>query len=180
VTEASLPVGGDDLDAGIRDLCLRSFDLLVSPRAAEQVKIEIGSAWPEREEDKLQLTGRDISNGMERTVVLTSSEVAGAIAEPLRRSVRAVANCIVDSPPDLANDLVAQGIHLVGEAGQLDGYAKRLATSTGIPVHLSASPGRAAVVGAARCAQELKGRSSGRSSPRRPGGPASRGPRARG
>lgn len=154
VTEASLPVGGDDIDRAIRDLCSRSFDLVISPAVAERVKIEIGTAWLDAE-SKVELTGRDISNGTERTVVLSSSEVAGVIAEPLRAMLSAAAECIIESPPDLANDLLSRGLHLCGEAALLKGFARRLATATGIPVHLAASPGRVAVVGAAMCLREL-------------------------
>ncbi len=156
VTEASVPVGGGDIDAAVRELLCRSFDLVVSPEAAERAKIAIGSAWPEREA-KIELVGRDVANGIERRVVLTSSEVAAAAADRLRTCVNAAVDCIVAAPPDLANDLLARGLHLVGSGGRLSGLARKLATAAGIPVHLAPNPGRAAVLGAARCLNELGG-----------------------
>jgi rod shape-determining protein MreB len=155
VTERSVRTAGEDIDRAIRDLCLRSFDLVVSLETAEAVKKRLATAWPEAEA-KIELTGRDVSNGMERTVVLSSSEVAGAIAEPLRAMLAAATQCIVEAPPDLANDLLTQGLHLAGEGALLRGYARRLATTTGIPVHLAAAPALAAVTGAAICLRQLK------------------------
>ncbi len=159
VTEASVPLGGEDLDRAVRELCLRSFDLVISPAAAEQVKIDIGTAWPTTEE-KIEIAGRDVSNGMQRTVVLSSSEVSGALADPLRTMIAAAVDCIVTSPPDLANDLLSRGLHLCGEGALLTGYARKLATATGIPVHLARAPGRSAVLGAAVCLSDLQRRAA--------------------
>ncbi|MGH9298926.1 MAG: rod shape-determining protein [Acidimicrobiales bacterium] len=150
VTEASVPLGGEDMDHAIRELCLRSFDLVIAKSVAEQVKFAIGTAWPE-EEEKVEVSGRDVSNGTVRTVVLSSSEVSGATGEQVRRIVATVVECIVTSPPDLANDLLARGLHLAGNGSRLRGLARRLATTTGIPVHLGERPDHAAVLGAARC-----------------------------
>jgi rod shape-determining protein MreB len=156
VTEASLPLGGGDLDRVIRAMCLRSFDLVVSPAVAEQLKVGIGAAWP-RAEAKMEVSGRDASNGMVRAVVVSSSDVTTAMSDVVRAMVGAAVGCIVEAPPDLANDLLARGLHLAGEAGHLDGFPRRLATAAGIPVHISEDPGRAAVVGAAQCLREVIG-----------------------
>lgn len=154
VTEACVPVGGDDLDRAVREACIRSFDLVVSPAVAEAVKAEVVTAWPEREQ-KMEVTGRDASNGMARTVVMSSSELAAATAETVRSMVDAVIACIVSTPPDLANDLLARGLHLAGGSSLLRGLAHRVASDAGIPVHISEAPWRAAVLGAARCIREL-------------------------
>ncbi|MHB1988244.1 MAG: rod shape-determining protein [Acidimicrobiales bacterium] len=156
VTQVSVPIGGDDLDRDVRELCVRSFDLVVNMAVAEQIKLAIASAWPATE-TKIELTGRDVSNGIVRTIVISSSEVQAAIADHVRAMVAAAVECIVTAPPDLANDLIARGLHLAGDASLLAGYSRRLATATGIPVHLAEDPGRAAVLGAARCLREVKG-----------------------
>jgi rod shape-determining protein MreB len=160
VTEASLPVGGSDLDRAIREMCLRSHDLLLSPAVAEQVKLAIATAWPAPER-KVEVSGRDSSNGMVRSVAVSSSEVAAAIDDPVRAMVGAAVKCIVEAPPDLANDLLSRGLHLAGEGGLLGGFTRRLATETGIPVHVAERPGEAAVLGAARCQRDLSGRRPG-------------------
>ena len=150
VTEASIPLGGEDLDNSIRELALRSFDLVLSPEIAERVKFAIGSAWPGPEK-KVEVPGRNAWNGQARNIVLSRSEVAGALSDIVQAMVRAPLDCLVTSPPDLANDLLARGLHLVGEGSQVAGFARRLATETGMAVHRVDDPGSAAVIGAARC-----------------------------
>ncbi|MDA8038139.1 MAG: rod shape-determining protein [Actinomycetota bacterium] len=154
VTGASVPVGGGDFDEAIRQLCERSFDLVIDTGTAEAVKLAIGTAWPSLE-DKVEVRGRDASNGEPRAVVLSRGEVATALAEQVDAVVRAAVGCITTSPPDLANDLLARGLHLAGSGGLLDGFSQRLATATGIPVHLVDEPGLAAVRGASRCLKVL-------------------------
>lgn len=154
VTEASVPVGGDDLDRAVRDLLVRSFDLVVGRETAEQVKIAIAAAWPSSE-TKLEVVGRDAMNGMSRAVVVSTSEATVAVTDHVKTMVQAAVDCIVTAPPDLANDLLARGLHLAGRGALLTGFARKLATSTGIPVHLAEDPGRTAVLGAARCLREL-------------------------
>ncbi|MHB8457191.1 MAG: rod shape-determining protein, partial [Acidimicrobiales bacterium] len=170
VTEVSIPVGGEDLDRAVRELCVRSFDLVVSPAVAEQVKMGLARAWPGGE-TKMEVTGRDVSNGMVRTVVISSSEVTTAISEPVRAMVQAAVKCIVTTQPDLANDLLTQGLHLAGRAGLLTGYARQLATATGIPVHAADDPGRAPVMGAVYCLRERSEASAKRRVSRPPAAP---------
>ena len=154
VTEASIAVGGSDFDAAVRLLLERSFDLVIDRETAEVVKCTIGTAWQSTEE-KVEVHGRSSANGEPRTVVLSRSEVATAMAEHVESVVRACVGCITSAPPDLANDLLSRGLHLAGRGGLLDGFSKRLAAAAGIPVHLVESPGLAAVTGAARCLKVL-------------------------
>jgi len=161
VTEASLPLGGSDFDEAIRQLCQRSFDLVLPFGAAESIKLAIGSAWP-ADERKVEVRGRDLGNGMPRVVVLSRAEVATVLAEHVDAIVRAAVGCITDSPPDLANDLLNRGLYLAGGGALLDGFARRLATAAGIPIHLVSSPETVAVEGAARA---LRAMSSATSAP---------------
>jgi rod shape-determining protein MreB len=154
VTEASVALGGADFDDAIRLMCERSFDLVIDRDTAEAVKRSIGAAWPAVEE-KVEVAGRDSSSGSPRAVVLSRSEVATAIGEHVDAVVRAAVGCITAAPPDLANDLIARGLHLAGCGGLLDGFSRRLASATGIPVHLVENPGLAAVTGASRCLKAL-------------------------
>jgi len=149
VTEASLMVGSDDFDEAIRHLCLRSFDLVLAPGIAESIKLAIGSAWP-ADEKKVEVRGRDLGNGSPRTVVLSRSEVATVLADLVDVIIDAAVGCITESPPDLANDLLARGLNLAGGGSLLDGFARRLATAAGIPIHQVSSPESVAVLGAAR------------------------------
>lgn len=156
VTEACVPAGGDDLDRAVRDALVRSFDLVVSPAAAEAVKAEVVTAWPEGEL-KMEVAGRDVSNGMTRTVVVGSSELSAGTTETIRAMVEAVVSCIVNAPPDLANDLLSRGLYLAGGTSLLRGLGRRLAADAGIPVHVAEVPWRTAVLGASRCLRELAG-----------------------
>jgi rod shape-determining protein MreB len=159
VTEASLPVGGNDFDEAIRHLCQRSFDLVLPPGAAESIKIAIGSAWP-ADEKKVEVRGRDLGSGRPRTVVLSRDEVAIVLSEHVEAIMRAAVRCITESPPDLANDLLTRGLYLAGGGGLLDGFARRLATATGIPIHLVSSPQTVAVDGAARALRAMGSKGS--------------------
>jgi rod shape-determining protein MreB len=150
VTHASVPVGGGDFDGAIRRLCARDFELAIDPATAEDIKRAIGSAWVE-EDDKVEVRGRDVSTGIARSIVIARTEVADAIAPRVERILAAAVFCITSSPPDLANDLLNRGLYLAGGGALLSGFAQRLASSTGIPVHLVENPERCAVTGAVEC-----------------------------
>jgi rod shape-determining protein MreB len=152
VSVKAVPIGGGDFDEEIRQLCIRSFELLIDIRTAEEVKRLIGSAWPSKEREA-EVTGRDLSSGRPRSIVLSSSEVADAMSRDVDTIVNAAVRCITDAPPDLANDLLNRGLHLAGGGGLLDGFARRLATATRIPVHLVPDPIGATAAGAARYLQ---------------------------
>ncbi|HEV8063461.1 MAG TPA: rod shape-determining protein [Acidimicrobiales bacterium] len=149
VTEASVLVGGRDFDDAIRGLLKSSFDLHISSELAEQIKMAIGTAWPD-EEKKVEVAGRDMGNGRARTVTLSTSEVAGVLFPHVEAIVAATVDCITSSPPDLANDLLTRGLYLAGGGALLGGFARRLATAAGIPTHLVNDPELVTVLGAAR------------------------------
>ncbi len=150
VTHASVPFGGGDFDEAIRLLCARQLDLVIDWRTAEGIKCAIGSAWVE-DDDKVEVRGRDASSGIVRSVVISRAEVADAIAPRVDRILAAAVSCISAAPPDLANDLLNRGLYLAGGGALLNGFAQRLATATGIPVHLVEEPERCAISGAAVC-----------------------------
>jgi rod shape-determining protein MreB len=150
VTHASVPLGGGDFDEAIRWHCARQLDLLIDLPTAEGVKCTIGSAWVE-DDDKVEVRGRDASNGIVRSVVISRSEVADAIAPRVERILAAAVACISSAPPDLANDLLNRGLYLAGGGALLTGFAKRLASAAGIPVHLVEAPERCAISGAMIC-----------------------------
>jgi rod shape-determining protein MreB len=149
VTQASVPFGGGDFDEAIRQLCARQLDLVIDSATAEGIKCAIGSAWVE-DDDKVEVRGRDASNGIVRTVVISRTEVADAIAPRVDRILAAAVECI-SSAPDLANDLLNRGLYLAGGGALLTGFSQRLASATGIPVHLVEEPERCAISGAALC-----------------------------
>ena len=150
VTHASVPVGGGDFDEAIQRLCARDFELAIDLATAEAIKYAIGSAWVE-EDDKVEVRGRDVSSGIVRSAVITRTEVADAMAPRVDRILAAAVSCITSAPPDLANDLLNRGLYLSGGGALLSGFGKRLASTTGIPVHLVENPERCAIAGAVLC-----------------------------
>lgn len=166
VTNASVPLGGGDFDEAIRRYCSRRLDLVIDAPTAEGVKCTIGSAWVE-DDDKVEVRGRDASNGIVRSVVLSRTEVAGVIAPTVDRILKAAVACISSAPPDLANDLLNRGLYLAGGGALLAGLAQRLASATGIPVHLVEAPERCAIDGAVACLAEMRHSSESLSHPRR-------------
>jgi rod shape-determining protein MreB and related proteins len=166
VTHASVPIGGGEFDDAIRRYCARHLELIIDAGTAEGIKCTIGSAWVE-DDDKVEVRGRDASNGIVRFVVISRTEVADAIAARVDRILAVAVSCIASAPPDLANDLLNRGLYLSGGGALLTGFAQRLASATGIPVHLVEAPERCAISGAVLCMTETGHRTASVSRPRR-------------
>lgn len=148
----STPVGGDDLDEAVRASLLQAFDVLVERAVAREVKERLGRAWPGGEEDKVEVVGRDASNGRVRRVVVTGEEVASVLEPVVENVVRTALRAITAAPADLANDLLASGLYLAGGTASLSGLDRRVAHAAGVPVHVVEDGGLAALRGALRCA----------------------------
>lgn len=144
-------LGGFDIDAAIQHYIRREYGIAVGEQTAEQIKVTIGSAWPVQEDVNAEVRGRDLVSGLPKTVLLTPAEVREAIAEPIGTIVDSVIACLGSAPPELAQDLIEQGIHLVGGGGMLAGLDERLARETAVDVHLVDAPLECVVLGAGRC-----------------------------
>ena len=118
--------------------------------------MSIGSASSVDDSVKAEVRGRDMMTGLPKTVILSPEEVREAIDEQVRAIVDSVVQCLGQAPPELAQDLIHQGIHLVGGGGMLHGLDQRLANETGIPVHLVDAPLECVVVGAGRCIESYE------------------------
>lgn len=144
-------LGGFDIDAQIQTYIRREYGIAIGEQTAEQIKVTIGSAWPVREDINAEVRGRDLISGLPKTVLLTPAEVREAISEAVGTIVDSVIACLGAAPPELAQDLIAQGIHLVGGGGMLAGLDVRLAHETAVDVHLVDAPLECVVLGAGRC-----------------------------
>lgn len=144
-------IGGFDIDASIQTFIRREYGIAIGEQTAEQIKITIGSAWPVAEEFNAEVRGRDLVSGLPKTILLTPAEVRDAIDEPVSAIVDSVVTCLGAAPPELAQDLIGQGIHLVGGGGMLKGLEQRLSVETEVDVHLVEAPLEAVVLGAGRC-----------------------------
>lgn len=140
VSSKSVRTAGDELDEAIISYVKRAFNLAIGDRTAEQVKIEIGSAYPLEQEMDMVIKGRDLISGLPRSAVITSEEVRTAIAEPVKEIVEAIKLTLEASPPELAGDAMERGIYLAGGGALLRGLDKLIAKETLIPVHIANDP----------------------------------------
>jgi rod shape-determining protein MreB and related proteins len=147
----AIRVGSFDIDASIQAFVRREYGIAIGERTAEEIKITIGSAYPTEAEMKVEVRGRDLMTGLPKTVILSPEEVRDAIEEQVGAIVDSVIKCLGEAPPELAQDLISQGIHLVGGGGLLRGLDRRLQEETAIPVHLVDAPLECVVLGAGRC-----------------------------
>src|SRR4051795_10978977 len=133
VTAQSVRVAGDELDDAILQFLKKEFSLAVGERTAEEIKLHMGSAWPLDEELTADIRGRDLISGLPRTLELTTEQVREAIAEPVAAIVDAVKTTLDKTPPELAADIMQQGITITGGGALLAGINRRLAHETGMP-----------------------------------------------
>jgi len=143
--------GGFDLDAAVQAYVRTTYGVAIGERTAEAVKMVIGSAYPYDDEQDAEIRGREIATGMPRTIVLTPAEVRRAVEVHVAEIIEAAATCLGETPPELAQDIMFQGIHLVGGGSLLRGMPQRLADSTSVPVHLVDAPLECVVLGAGQC-----------------------------
>jgi len=149
-------VGSFDIDTAIQAHVRREWGIAVGERTAEEIKLVIGSAAATDGEVCAEVRGRELMSGLPKTVVLTPEEIREAIAEPVGAMVDSVVSCLAQAPPELAQDLIVEGIHLVGGGGMLRGLAKHLESETAVPVHLVDSPLETVVLGAGVCIESFQ------------------------
>jgi rod shape-determining protein MreB and related proteins len=151
----AIRVGGFDVDNAIQTYVRREYGIAIGERTAEEIKVAIGSAWPAPEAVKAEVRGRDLMTGLPKTIILAPEEVRDAIDEHVGAIIDSVVKCLTDAPPELAQDLISQGIHLVGGSGMLSGLDRRLSEETSLPVHLVDAPLECVVLGAGRCIEQF-------------------------
>jgi rod shape-determining protein MreB len=136
----SIRVGGDDMDEAIINHLKRTYNLLVGEQRAEKVKIQIGSAAPLKEELAIEVSGRDTISGLPRRVVVTSEEIREALREPVAAIIDAVTRTLEKAEPELAADLIDNGVNICGGGSLLRGMDTVLANATGLKVKRAEDP----------------------------------------
>ena len=126
VVSQSLRVGGDEMDEAIINHIKREYKLLIGQQTAEEIKLEIGSAYDMREELQAEVRGRDMLTGLPKTVVLSSEEVRRALDEPVQQIVEAIKSTLDKTPPELAADIMDRGIVMAGGGALLTNFDERL------------------------------------------------------
>ena len=142
VQSKSLRIGGDKFDEAIVRYVRRSHNLLISERFAEDLKISIGSAFPRglKENRYMEMRGRDLVNGLPKSIRLSTMECCEALQEPLAAIVAAVKEVLEHMPPELSADIMDRGIVLTGGGALLHGLDVRLSYETGLPVRIAEDP----------------------------------------
>jgi rod shape-determining protein MreB len=140
VVSQSLRVAGNKLDEAIIRHIRRVYNLMIGERTAEEIKITIGSAYRLEQELVMEIRGRDLINGLPKTVKITSEEVREALAEPLQSIIEAVKAVLEKTPPELAADIIDRGVILTGGGALLRGFDTLLGEITGIPVIVADDP----------------------------------------
>lgn len=158
VQSRSVRVGGDEIDDAVVGYLRRAHNLYIGERTAEDTKIELGSAYPLKQEVSMQIRGRDLVTGLPRSVVVSSDELRMAIAEPVVAIIEAVKFALEETPPELAADVYDNGITLAGGGALLKGMPQRLADETEVPVHIAEDPLACVAIGAGKAVELMNSR----------------------
>jgi rod shape-determining protein MreB and related proteins len=156
VVSQSLRVGGDEMDEAIVSHIKKEYKLLIGQQTAEEIKLEVGSAFQLREEVQAEVRGRDMLTGLPKTVVLSSDEVRHALEEPVAQIIDAIRSTLDKTPPELAADIMDRGIVLAGGGALLTGLDERLRHETQMPTQLAESPLTCVAVGSGRSLEVLE------------------------
>ncbi len=140
VSSKSVRVGGDKFDEAIINYIKKKYNLLIGERTAENIKIQIGSAFPLEVEESISIKGRNLLNGLPENIELGSEEVREALNEPLESVLDAVRVTLEKTPPELAADIIDQGITLTGGGALLRNLDQLISQETGMPVHVAENP----------------------------------------
>ena len=156
VTAQSLRVAGDELDEAVVSYLKKEFSLAVGERTAEEIKIQMGSAWPFEQEMTAEIRGRDLISGLPRTISLSTDHVREAIAEPVAAIIDSVRTTLDKTPPELAADIMHEGITITGGGALLAGIDRRLAHETGMPINIAPDPLFSVVIGSGRALENIE------------------------
>lgn len=141
VTSRSVRVAGDEFDSSIINYIKKKYNLLIGQRTAENIKIAIGSAYPYADnEPSMDIKGRNLLNGLPENITVTSEEIREALSEPLSHVIEAIKVTLEKTPPELAADIIDQGIMLAGGGALLKGLDLLIHAETGMPVKVAERP----------------------------------------
>jgi rod shape-determining protein MreB and related proteins len=155
VSSQSVRVAGDELDEAIIAFVKKEYSLALGERTAEEIKMKMGSAWPLEEELNAEIRGRDLVTGLPKTILVSTEEIREAIEEPVTAIVDAVKTTLDKTPPELAADIMEQGIMITGGGALLTGLNHRLEHETGMPIHIADNPLQSVAIGSGQALEEF-------------------------
>lgn len=136
----SVRVAGDKLNVAIADHIKKKYNLAIGEQTAEDIKIKIGTALPEKEEKFIEIRGRDLILGLPRTIKISSNEVCEAISDPLNEIIQVVKTILRETPPELSADIMDKGMVLTGGGALLRNIDRLISQSTGVPCFIAEDP----------------------------------------
>ena len=154
VTSKSVRVAGDTFDEAIISYVKRTFNLLIGERSAEDIKLKLGSAYPYEGEAAMEIKGRNLIDGLPKSVEITSEQVRQALADPVDQILDAIRYTLDRTPPELAADIIERGITLTGGGALLRGLDKLISSETGMPVNVAKNPIDCVVNGTGICLEK--------------------------
>ena len=155
VVSKSIDIAGDEMDEAVMMHFRRKYNLLIGETTAEDVKIQIGSVFPLKEEKTMEVKGRDQATGLPKTVLITSEEVRQSLMEPVQLILDVIKNTLEETPAELSADLVDRGIMLAGGGSLLRGLPDLIRQETELSVHRAADPLSCVAMGAGKFLEEL-------------------------
>ncbi|HKF90534.1 MAG TPA: rod shape-determining protein [Acidimicrobiia bacterium] len=155
VANESVRVAGDEIDEALMSFCKKEYSLALGERTAEDLKTQLASAWPLKEELYAEVRGRDLVTGLPKTIVVSTAELREAIEEPVQAICDAIKYTLDRTPPELAADMMEKGIVITGGGSLLHGLDARLAAETGMPVRRAKNPLYTVVLGSGQCLEEF-------------------------
>jgi rod shape-determining protein MreB len=155
VYSRTVRVAGDKMDEAIVQYMKRRYNLLIGERSAEIIKIALGTAYPSKQNEKMEVKGRDLVAGVPKTLEISSEEIREAMVEPINAVVEVIRNALERIPPELAADIVDRGIVLTGGGALLRNIDILLREETGLPVMLTENPLTCIVLGSGKALEDI-------------------------
>ena len=155
VTHTSIRIAGDEMNESIVQYFKKKYNLLIGSNTSEEIKKKLGSAAPFNEKASLKVKGRDLVDGIPKTIEITSREVQDALAEPINEIVESVKLCLEQTPPELSADILDRGIILSGGGSMLKGLDERLRLETNLPIIVCEDPLQAVVKGTGKILTDI-------------------------
>lgn len=156
VVSHSIRIAGDELDEDIVNYIKRETNLAIGETTAEQIKMEIGCAMPLMTKMSMEVRGRDLSNGLPRNIIITSSQIEEAMQESIKKIVEVIKITLEKTPPELASDIMEKGIYLAGGGALIKNLDKLVNKETGMPVYIAEEPLECVVRGTGKTVEDLE------------------------
>ncbi len=156
VTANSIRIAGDEMDEAIIVYVKKNYNLIIGAQTAENIKINIGSAYSTGKEEKMEVKGRDLVSGIPKTITITSTKLRESLEEPISLIVDAVRLALEKTPPELAADIVDRGIYMCGGGSLLRGLDLLIKEETSLPVYVAENALESVVRGAGRILENIR------------------------